>query len=228
MERVNLSITAKAEQAILNKLVRLVPRFISPDFMTVLALLAALGIGASYFYAPQYKILYLIAAALYFVHWYGDSLDGKLARYRNKQRPRYGHYIDHMLDSVSVAVILGGLTASAITFTASWLWVVAGFLLLMTHAFLKASATGKFELSLGVVGPTEARLIGIGFSILLFFTGNPRVLELISYGTVYPLTFLDIIGVVAATIIWVMLIVNILSTAKKLDKEDRKKWKSTR
>lgn len=226
MERVNVSITSRMEQAMLNKLILLVPRFIGPDFMTVLALLAAVGIGAAYFYAQQYRFLYIIAAILYFVHWLGDSLDGKIARERNRQRPRYGHYVDHILDSISVAVILGGLTASAITFTASWLWVVSGFLLLMTHAFLKASVTGKFEMSLGFVGPTEARIIGAGFSIMLFFTGNPLVFAVILLENVYPFTLLDILGLTAAAAIWIMLITGVLKTAIKLDREDRAKWKT--
>ncbi len=228
MERVNSSITSRMEQAVLGKLVLLVPRFIGPDFMTALAFLAALGIGAAYFYAVNYRFLYLVAAALYLVHWLGDSLDGKIARERNRQRPRYGHYIDHILDSISVAVILGGLTASAITFTASWLWVVSGFLLLMTHAFLKASVTGKFEMSLGFVGPTEARMIGAGFSILLFFTGNPMVFAVILLENAYPFTLLDILGMLAASAIWMMLATSVLKTARILDREDRTKWKAKR
>src|SRR3989344_9285404 len=111
MERINLSLTAKAEQAILNFIAPKLPGFITPDSLTLLALIAAIGIGASYFYALQFRILYLAAALLYAVHWLGDSLDGKIARDRKIPRPRYGHYIDHILDSVSVAVILGGLTA---------------------------------------------------------------------------------------------------------------------
>ncbi len=228
MERVNASITSRIEQAILNKLILLVPRFIGPDFMTVLALLAALGIGAAYFYAQQYRLLYLAAATLYFVHWLGDSLDGKIARERNRQRPRYGHYVDHILDSISVAIILGGLTASAITFTASWLWVVSGFLLLMTHAFLKASVTGKFEMSLGFVGPTEARIIGAGLSVMLFFTGNPMVFAVVLLEKVYPFTFLDILGMAAAAIIWTVLATSVIKTAIKLDREDRVKWKKAK
>ncbi len=225
MKRVNVSVTSRIEQAILNRLILLVPKFVGPDSMTVLALLAALGIGASYFYAQQYRFLYLAAAMLYLVHWLGDSLDGKIARERNRQRPRYGHYVDHILDSISVAVILGGLTASAITFTASWLWVVTGFLLLMTHAFLKASVTGKFEMSLGFLGPTEARITGAGLSIMLFFTGNPLVFAVILLEKAYPFTLLDILGMLATAVIWTLLAASVLKTAIKLDREDRKKWK---
>jgi archaetidylinositol phosphate synthase len=225
MKRINLSITAKIEQAIISFIAPRIPKFIGPDALTMLALLAAVGIGISYFFAMQYRQLYLVAAALYFVHWLGDSLDGRIARDRGIGRPRYGHYVDHIIDSVSVAVILGGLTASATTLTASWLWVVTGFLLLMTHAFLKASVTGKFELSLGAVGPTEARIIGAGFSVLLLFTGNPKILEFAIDGVAYPFTLLDIAGVAAAAVIWLTLFFSVIATAKALDREDRKKWK---
>ena len=226
MQRINLSLTAKAEQAILNFIAPKLPGFITPDSLTLLALIAAIGIGASYFYALQFRILYLAAALLYAVHWLGDSLDGKIARDRKIPRPRYGHYIDHILDSVSVAVILGGLTASATTFTASWLWVVTGFLLLMTHAFLKASVTGKFELSLGFIGPTEARILGAGFSVLLFFTGNPQLLSFSINEILYPFTFLDVTGAITATAIWAVLAASVVATARMLDTEDRKKWKA--
>ena len=226
MKRVNISLTARIEQAILGKLVLLIPRFVGPDIVTLIGLLAGVGIGVSYFYAVVIKELYIAAAALYAVHWFGDSLDGKIARERGTPRPRYGHYVDHILDSVSVAIILGGLTASAITSTAAWLWVVTGFLLLMTHAFLKASVTGKFEMSLGPIGPTEARILGAGFSIFLFYSGNPTVLAFIINEVTYPFTLLDIVGVIVATVIWLLLVINVLGTAKTLDKEDRKKWKA--
>ncbi|MBI2663891.1 CDP-alcohol phosphatidyltransferase family protein [Candidatus Woesearchaeota archaeon] len=224
MKRVNLSITAKAENALLDKLVKFIPEFAGPDALTLIALLAAIGIGTAYFFAPQFKVLYLAAAALYFVHWFGDSLDGRIARIRKTPRPNYGHYVDHVLDGVSAAVILGGLTASGITLTAAWLWVSLGFLLLMIHAFLKASVTGSFELSLGPLGPTEARLIGAGFSVLLFFAQNPVLFVFEFARTLYPFTFLDVVGTVAAAFIWIVLIVQVLSTARVLDKEDRAKW----
>ncbi|MBI2144156.1 CDP-alcohol phosphatidyltransferase family protein [Candidatus Woesearchaeota archaeon] len=223
MERVNNSIVARAEQAVLARLARFVPGFICPDHLTALAFAAALGIGASYWFAYKYRVLFLVAAALYAVHWYSDSLDGKIARERKMQRPRYGHYVDHLLDSVTVAVVLIGLTVSAETLTAAWMWVTSGFLLLMIHAYLKASVTGTFELSIGFLGATEARIIAAAFSILLFFTGNP----VLSQWPV-PLTLLDITGSAAAIIIWMMLTVQVVTTARKLDREDRKKWEKSR
>lgn len=226
MERVNLSISAKIEQAILSFISPRIPKFIGPDAMTFLALFAAIGIGVSYIFAPQYRALYLAAAFLYFIHWLGDSLDGRIARERKIQRPNYGHYIDHVLDAVSVAIIVGGLTASVITFTNSWMWAATGFLLLMIHAFLKASVTGTFELSLGPVGPTEARMGGAAFSVFLFFTGNPLVLSFSVAGNTHMFTLLDITGAIAATGTWLVLGASIFATARMLDREDRKKWKA--
>ncbi len=223
MERVNRSIVARAEQAVLAKLARFVPRFVGPDFLTAVAFIAAIGIGASYWFAYKYRVLFLVAAALYAVHWYGDSLDGKIARERGRPRPRYGHYIDHLLDSVTVAVVLIGLTVSAETLTAAWMWVTSGFLLLMIHAYLKASVTGVFELSIGFLGATEARIIVAAFSVMLFFTGNPVVSQ-----WPVPLTLLDVMGSAAATIIWVVLAVQVAATARQLDREDRKKWKKAK
>ncbi len=222
MERVNRSIVARAEQVVLAKLARLVPGFIGPDFLTAIAFIAAVGIGLSYVFAYKYRALFLVAAALYAVHWLGDSLDGKIARERGKPRPRYGHYVDHLLDSVTVAVVLIGLTVSAETLTAAWMWVTSGFLLLMIHAYLKASVTGTFELSIGFLGATEARIIAAALSIMLFFTGNPLIAK-----WPLPVTLLDVTGGIAAAIIWAVLAAHVIATAKMLDAEDRKKWKKS-
>lgn len=223
MDRVNQSLSAKIEQSILNFLVKLIPRFVSPDALTIIALMAAIGIGVSYFYAVNFRELYLVAAFLYFIHWFGDSLDGKIARDRGRPRPRYGHYVDHILDSVSVALILGGLIAPAATYS---IMAVSGFLLLMIHSFLKASVTGRLELSLGFLGATEARIIGSLFSVVLFFTGNPELIRYTFKGVLMVFTLLDIVGILVTGLIWSMLVVAIIKTAKMLDREDRAKWKS--
>ena len=106
MERTNLGITAKAEQKILGKLINIIPDFVTPDMMTLLALLAAVGIGASYYFANEYRGFYLLAIIFYFLHWFGDSLDGKIAREKKKPRPNYGYYIDHMIDSLSIFIVI--------------------------------------------------------------------------------------------------------------------------
>lgn len=223
MERINLSLTAKIEQSIISFIAPKLPKFIGPDTLTLIALIAAAGIGISYFYASSFKILYLIAAFLYFVHWFGDSLDGRIARERKIERPNYGYYLDHIVDSISVTLILSGLIFSVNTFVYSWVLTLSGFLLLMIHIFLKTNTTKKFEFSLGFIGPTEARIVGVIFSILLFFAGNTKF-EINILNQLYNFYLLDILGMVFAILIWFVLTVNIISTAVKLDKEDRKKW----
>ena len=118
IKRVNLSISSGIEKKILAWLAKRMPSWVTPDMLTALAFFAAVGIAICFVAAPYWNFAYLTVAFLFFVHWFGDALDGTIARVRKIERPRYGHYIDHLLDSVSISLILGSLTISAITSTA--------------------------------------------------------------------------------------------------------------
>ncbi len=214
-----MGVTARVEQKLLGKLINIVPDFVTPDMMTLLALLAAFGIGVSYYFANEFRGFYLVAIIFYFLHWLGDSLDGKIAREKKKPRPNYGYYIDHIIDSLSIFIVIWGLTISTVIYTTVWLWILVGFLLLMIHTFLKTNVIKRFDLSIGFIGFTEVRLLGMAFSILLFFIGNPLIV-----GGNYPLSFLDIVGIAVAIPMWIILVTQIISTAKELDKKDREEW----
>jgi phosphatidylglycerophosphate synthase len=200
------------------------PSWVTPDMLTALAFFAAVGIAICFVAAPYWNFAYLTVAFLFFVHWFGDALDGTIARVRKIERPRYGHYIDHLLDSVSISLILGSLTISAITSTAIWLWALAGFLLIMIHTLLISSVLGEFHLSLGLIGPTEARAAGIFLSLLLFFTGNPILIPELDFWTVsVQITLIDLMGIFVGIAMWSLLIWRTAVTARMLDKMDRKR-----
>lgn len=193
MRRINLSSTAKVESRILDYFVNKIPLSISPDCLTATAFMSAIFGGLSYLFAERSLLFLLLVNLCLFIHWFADGLDGRLARFRKISRPKYGYYIDHILDVASAGLLLGGLVTSAITVTSSWLWVMVLMLLAMTNSFLKNKVFGVFELSIQNFGPTEARmgLIFTNFIIILF--GNPNF-QIVGI----PTSLIDLIGAITA------------------------------
>ena len=215
MKRLNFSFTAKVEGIILNKIVKVLPDWVTPDLLTLLAFLAAIG-GYVFYLLSANNLIFLWGVNLcLLIHWFGDSLDGKLARFRKDERPKYGFYVDHMLDAVSAALFLGGLTSSALTLTSAWIWILALMLLCMVHVFLKSKVSGVFELSIGPAGPTESRILLFLVNVFIIYSGNPSLFIII------PLTLLDIIGWIGVGIFLLLLIPEIVKTTISLNKTDR-------
>ena len=129
--------------------------------------LAALGIAAAYVLSNGDKMWLWAASALLVVHWLGDSLDGTLARVRKTERPRYGYYLDHLVDAFATAAIGIGLGLSPYMLLAVGLAIVIAYLILSINTYLETQAFGVFTLGYGRLGPTEARLMLIGVNTLL-------------------------------------------------------------
>jgi archaetidylinositol phosphate synthase len=119
---------------------------------------AAIGIAAAYALSNRDPVWLWAASALLVVHWLGDSLDGTLARVRRIERPRYGYYLDHLVDAVATAFIGIGLGLSPHMLLACGLIIVVAYLVLSINTYLETSALGVFSLGYGRLGPTEARL----------------------------------------------------------------------
>jgi phosphatidylglycerophosphate synthase len=112
-----------------------------------------------------------LAVAGYLIHWFGDSLDGSLARFRRIERPRYGYFIDHSCDGLAILLILGGLGASPYVRVDVGLFALTTYLLLAVNTFLIAKVIGDFPLSHLGAGPTELRLVLIALTIAMFAIG---------------------------------------------------------
>jgi phosphatidylglycerophosphate synthase len=191
---------AKTEKRVLRAIARRLPHRILPDDLTALGVLAALGICAAYVLSNEATVWLWVASALLIVHWLGDSLDGTLARVRGIQRPRYGYYLDHLVDAVSTAAIGIGLGLSPYMLLSVGTLVVVAYLVLSINVYLESQALGRFSIGYGLIGPTEMRLIlivlntalvlGIGLEFSLFDTG---------------LTALDLVGLGAAAVMVVLL-----------------------
>jgi phosphatidylglycerophosphate synthase len=167
--RVLTSVLAPHERRVLIALATRMPRAIGPDHLTGLALLAMVGAGLSYWLAATTPLGLVLVVACLAINWFGDSLDGTLARVRRQPRPRYGFYVDHVVDSIGAACLLGGLALSGYMHPLIALGLLAAYLLLASESYLATHAVGEFRLSYFKVGPTELRiLLAIGTLALLW------------------------------------------------------------
>jgi archaetidylinositol phosphate synthase len=192
-QRVNRIALARFEQWALPRLARRLPAGVTPDMLTALGLVSAVAIAAAYA-LTWYGLGWLwLASAAWVVHWFADSLDGTLARVRRIPRERYGFYVDHQSDAISVLLIFSGLGFSPLMPLPVALFLLVGYLLMMILVNVVALTRDVYKISFGRVGPTEARLGMIAVNTVVFFTGNP-VLE---FGLVST-TLFGIIGVIGA------------------------------
>lgn len=163
------SLLAAPEKRALIWIAERLPRWVGSDHLTLLGLGAMLAAGLAYWASGSYPLaLWLVVVALG-VNWFGDSLDGTVARVRNQQRPMYGYYVDHVIDIVGALFLLGGLAMSGYMTPLVALGLLIGYLMLSAEAYLATHACGIFRLSLLKVGPTELRiLLAIGTVYLLY------------------------------------------------------------
>ena len=160
-------VLARVETRVLTCIAQRLPAWIKPDHMTALGVFAAFGIAGAYLLSNGDKTWLWAASALLVVHWLGDSLDGTLARVRKIERPKYGYYLDHLVDALATAVIGLGLGLSPYMLLAVGLVIVIAYLILSINTYLETHAFGVFALGYGGIGPTEVRLVLIGLNTLL-------------------------------------------------------------
>jgi len=166
--RVLTSILAPLEKRTLIWLAQRMPRWVNSDHLTGLALVAMLFAGLSYWMSSVTPVGLLLVVACLALNWFGDSLDGTLARVRNHQRPRYGFYVDHVVDAFGALFLLGGLGLSGHMHPFIALGLLVAYLLLCVETFLATFTLGTFTMSYFKVGPTELRiLLSIGTLVLL-------------------------------------------------------------
>lgn len=208
--RTTKALTAAAEAKLLRGVAARLPSWVLPDHLTLLALVSAAGIAVSYGLSNQ-NPAWLWGANLGLVlHWFGDSLDGTLARVRKIERPRYGFYVDHVLDVVGATLLFGGMAASGYVTPVVALGVLVAYLLVSAEVFLATSVGGEFRLSFVRVGPTELRiLLSIGMLALLRW---PTV----SLPGLGPVRLLDVGGVAGIAGLSVALVVSAVATGRRL------------
>ena len=180
--RVHNALTSDPEKHTLIWMAERTPRSISSDHLTLLGFLAQMMAGVSYALSAWNR--YWLLAGIFFLalNWLGDSLDGTLARVRQQQRPRYGFYVDHIVDSFGGVALMGGLALSGYMHAFIAIGLLIGFLLLSIQSYLATYTLGEFQLSFWNFGPTELRiLLSIGNLALLYhpmvFHGHFRLFD---------------------------------------------------
>ena len=158
-DRAHTSFLAAAEKRTLIWIATRLPAGVNSDHLTALGFLSLVLAGASYWYASSHAWALLLVIPLLALNWFGDSLDGTLARVRNRQRPRYGFYVDHILDALGMSFLMAGLAFSG--YMSPWVGGVflIAYLLLSIEIYLATYTIGTFHISHWRFGPTELRIL---------------------------------------------------------------------
>jgi archaetidylinositol phosphate synthase len=166
--RQQTSVLAAAEKRLLIHIAKRLPAWINSDHLTVLGGVAMLGAGASYWLSARYPLTLVLAVVFLAINWFGDSLDGTVARVRNCQRPRYGFYVDHILDTVGALFIVAGLGLSGHMTPLVAAVVLAAYYMLSIEVYLAASVLKTFRMGFFGFGPTELRILMAIGTVALF------------------------------------------------------------
>jgi phosphatidylglycerophosphate synthase len=170
-ERKQLSFLAAAEKKTLIWLAHRMPEWVNSDHLTLLGFLAMTAAGLFYWAASVDPRALLAVIAALAVNWFGDSLDGTLARVRKRLRPRYGFYVDHITDAIGTSFLLGGMALSTYMSPLIALTLLIAYLLLSIEVYLTTYTIGAFHLSFWSFGPTELRLLLCVGNLALYFRG---------------------------------------------------------
>src|SRR3989442_2635378 len=157
--RVHGSFLVTAEKRALVWIAERMPDSVKPDHLTMLGFAAQIATGVCYALAAIDCRMLLAAIVCLAVNWFGDSPDGTLSRVRQQQRPCYGFYVDHMLDSIGAVAMMGGLALSGYMHPVIAVGLLIGFLLLSIQSYLATYTIGEFHLSFWHCGPTELRIL---------------------------------------------------------------------
>jgi phosphatidylglycerophosphate synthase len=212
-ERVNDILLGPLERPALQWLASKMPKWVTPDVLTFIGFLAAIIICVSYALTGIDRNFFWLASFGFVLNWFGDSLDGTLARYRKIERPKFGFFIDHALDSFSEFLIVLGIGLSPYVKFEYAMLALSGYLLMSIFVFLKTYVRGVFQISFSKFGPTEMRLALIAANTFIYFAGNP-ILDL---GFI-TMAIYDIIALFIAAVLFILFFVSTWKEAMYLRK----------
>jgi phosphatidylglycerophosphate synthase len=192
-ERVHEMLLGPLERPALRWFCERLPNWMTPDVLTVIGIIGSLMTFGGYWATKVDKSFLWLASLGFVINWFGDSLDGNIARFRKIERPKYGYFVDHTVDSISMVLVFTGLGLSPYVRLDIACLALVGYLVMSILTYIEAYVSGKFQLSYAKIGPTEMRLIAILANGLIFFLGNPEYTV-----SSFTLTVFDtIIGVIA-------------------------------
>ena len=220
--RIQTSVLAALEKRVLVWLAQRQPRWMTSDMLTAIGVVGALVVAVGYVLS-NYHMGWLWLSSLGFaINWYGDSLDGTLARVRGTQRPIYGFYLDHNIDGVTMAIMCVGAGLSTLLNLYVAMAVLVVYLQLSISVYINAHLKGEFKLTYAGMGPTEFRLVMIGVNTLFAVVAPLR--EWAVRFTIFnmPVTFgaFDIVGVVILAVLVIIYLNNFVHDAEGYAKVD--------
>jgi phosphatidylglycerophosphate synthase len=174
-QREQTSMLAPLERAALRALVRRMPTWVNSDHLSLLGFAAMFMAGVFYAASGRNPLLLHLVNLCIFINWFGDSLDGTLARYRDRQRPRYGFYVDHIIDTFGTMFLIFGLVVSGYMTERVAAVVLVVFLMLAINSYLAAYALRIFKISQWKMGPTEIRLLLIIGNLFLIRSPHTKI-----------------------------------------------------
>lgn len=210
-KRVNDILLGPLERPALRWFARHMPAWINPDILTGLGVFGALLILVSYALTNLDRNFLWLANLGFVINWFGDSMDGTLARHRLLQRPKYGFFVDHTVDSFNEVLIFLGIGLSPFMRFEIACLALIGYLLMSVLVFVRTCVTGEFRISYGKLGPTEVRAIAVGVNSLIFFLGNP-----VWDTAIGELTIFDFVGAAVAALLFVIFISSAFRQAVQL------------
>jgi archaetidylinositol phosphate synthase len=174
-KRVNDIFLGPLERPALQWLAAHLPPWASPDLMTVIGIIGALVIMFGYGLSRFHPAFLWLATLGFIINWFGDSLDGTLARYRHIERPKYGFYIDHVTDCVTEIIIILGLGLTFyVSFSVAAMCCIA-YIAMSVLVYVRMNVMGEFKISYGKLGPTEVRVLAILLNTAMFFFGLQKI-----------------------------------------------------
>ena len=214
--RVINSVSAAVEKKALLWLAARMPAWIGPDTLTAIGLFASILIFAGYALTVYHKAFLWLASFGFILNWFGDSLDGTLARYRKIERPRYGFFVDHIIDTVDEVLVFIGIGISPYVQLELALFALIVYMMVSIFVYLATYVNGVFRISYGGIGPTETRALAIVANTFVFFTDNPsfKILN-------FNLTFYDLVAIFAIIVGLLIFTINSITLASNLSREDR-------
>ena len=211
--RINQSLTASLEKRALQAMATRMPNWVTSDRLTTLGFAAQIIAGIAYALSHYNRYFLLLVIACLAINWFGDSMDGTLARVRCQQRPRYGFYVDHVVDMLGSVALMCGLGFSGVAHWPVAMAMLVAFLLLSGESYLATYTLSRFELSQGLFGPTEIRLLLIVGNLALLHSPYAHV-----FG--HKLLLFDVGGAIGALCMFAMLIGLVIRHTMQLFREE--------
>jgi phosphatidylglycerophosphate synthase len=214
-ERINNTLLGGIETRIVHWFVDIAPDWVTPDTMTLIGMVGSICIFAGYILTNRSPWFLWLASLGFFLNWFGDSTDGNMARLRHIERPRYGYFLDHLLDTITMLMVFLGIGLTPYVNMNVALLTLTAYLMMNIYVYVNTQVHKKFQLSFAMLGPTEGRVMFVIANIFMFFFEFPTVTLL-----AIEFSYFDLYFIAWMVFLFLLFFSNVLRGIIKLYKED--------